>query len=51
MRGATDCFGVEEREPPHGEMDSTAAVRYDFSGFSDLPSSVGSILTLPATPF
>jgi hypothetical protein len=32
-------------------MDSTAAVRYDFSGFSDLLSGVGSILSsLPATP-
>jgi hypothetical protein len=48
---ATGGFGVDEREPPHGDMDSTAAVRYDFSGFSDLLSGAGSILSsLPATP-
>jgi hypothetical protein len=36
-------FGVEEREPLQGDIDSTAVVRYDFSGLSALFSAVGSI--------
>jgi hypothetical protein len=38
-------FGVEDRELPHGVTDSTAALKYDFSTFSDLLSGMESIFS------